>query len=131
MSRSKVVTQLHAMVDSRLFGRRPWLADRETCDAMFRKLHDMGLDEEVPGKPGTTRLTSFGKEQCLYLMMVFMGLFGECDMPWILEEYGLIDELECDEIFDRLEAGVDPEHVLLRIVRQAYLEFYNPTRLSH
>ena len=131
MNRSKVVTELHAMVHSRLFGNRPWLADREACDAMGRKLHDMGLDEVVPGEPGTTRATNFGMEQRLNLMMVFMGLFDEWDMLLILEDYGLIDELECDELFERMADGVDPEHVMLGIVRRAYLEFYNLTRLSH
>jgi len=47
------------------------------------------------------------------------------------QEYGLIDELERDNIYDKLEDGVDPERVLLRIVQRAYFDFYNPTRLSH
>ena len=61
--------------------------------------------------------------------MVFMGLMDELAMPWILENYGLIDDLECDKIYDQLEAGVDPEHVMLRIVRQAFLEFYNSSQI--
>jgi len=119
------------MIDSRLFGSRPWLADREACDAMKKRLHDMGLDEEVPVQPGTTRSTNFGMEQRLNLMMVFLGFFDEWDMLIILENYGLIDELESDQLFDRMVDGVDPERVLLHIVRRAYLDFYNPTRLSH
>ncbi len=117
------------MVHSRLFGRRPWLADREACDAMGRKLRDMGLDEQVLGWPGAARSTNFGKEQHLDLVMVFMGLWDACEVPIILEDYGLIDDLECDKIYDQLEAGVDPEHVMLRIVRQAYLEFYNSSQI--
>ncbi len=31
--RSKVLTQIHAIVDARLFSGRPWLADREACDS--------------------------------------------------------------------------------------------------
>ena len=131
MNKSKAITELHAMIDSRLFGSRPWLADREACDAMNKRLHDMGLDEEVPGEPGTTRSTNFGMEQRLNLMMVFLGLFDEWDMLIILKNYGLIDELERDQLFDRMVDGVDPERVLLRIVRRAYFDFYNPTRLSH
>ncbi len=118
------------MIHFRLFGSRPWLADREVYDAMSRKLHVMGLDEVVPGKPGSTRATNFGKEQHLELMMVFMGLFDELGMPLILEEYDLIDELECDQISDRLGDGADPENVMLGIVRRAFFEYYNPLRLS-
>ncbi len=98
---------------------------------MSRKLRDFGLDEQVPGQPGTTRSTDFGIEQRLDLMMVFMGLMDELAMPWILENYGLIDDLECDDILEQFEHGSDPEFVLLRIVRRAYFEFYNPTRLLH
>ena len=118
------------MVHSRLFGRRPWLADREACDAMGRKLRDMGLDEQVPGQPGATRSTNFGMEQHLDLMIVFMGLFDEWDLLLILEDYGLIDELERNELFERMADGADPEYVMRGIVRRAYFEYYNPTRLS-
>ena len=131
MNRPMVITELHAMVHSRLFSQRPWLADPEVCDAMFRKLHDLGLEEEVPGQPGTTCSTGLGTELYMQLMLVFMGLWDYCEIPMILENHGLIDELECENIYDELEAGVDPEHVLLRIVRRAYFEFYNPTRLLH
>ncbi len=93
MNRTMVITELHAMIDYRLFGCRPWLADREACAALHKKLHDMGLDEEVPVQPGTTRSTNFGMEQRLNLMMVFLGFFDEWDMLIILENYGLIDEL--------------------------------------
>ncbi len=131
MNRPMVITELHAMVHSRLFSRRPWLPDKEACCAMFRKLHDLGLEEEVPGQPGSTQETNLGTELSMPLMMVFMGLWGDWDMAMILEEYGLIDELERDNIYDKLEDGVDPERVLLRIVQRAYFDFYNPTRLSH
>ena len=119
------------MIDSRLFGHRPWRADREACDAMSRKLQNLGLDDVVPGEPGSTRSTNFGIEQRLNLMKVFLGLFNEWDMLTILENYGLIDEREYDKLFDRMVDGVDPERVLLRIVRRAYFDFYNPTRLRH
>lgn len=131
MNRPMVITELHAMVHSRLFSRRPWLPDQEAIGAMNRKLHDLGLKEEVPGQPGTTCSTSLGTELSMQLMLVFMGLCDYCEIPMILENHGLIDKLECENIYDKLEDGVDPEHVLLRIVRRAYFEFYNPTRLSH
>ena len=129
MDKDEVITELHAMVHSRLFGRRPWLADREACDAIRRKLHDLGLEEEVPGQPGSTQETNLGKELLTELMMVFMGLWDECDIPMILEGHGLIDKLELDQIYDKFEAGVDPEHVMLPIVRQAYLKLFNAPQI--
>ena len=77
MNRPMVITELHAMVHSRLFSRRPWLPDQEACCAMFRKLHDLGLDEEVPGQPGSTQATNLGTELSMHLMMVFMGLWDD------------------------------------------------------
>ena len=62
------------------------------------------------------------------LMLVFIGLLGESEIPIILEEYGLIDELDCDEIYEKFGDGVDPERVLLTITRRAYFEFFNSSK---
>jgi len=117
------------MIDARLFGRRPWYADSETCNAINRKLDDIGLQERVPGDNNTRTSTSLGGELNLDLVMVFIGLWFEWDMLWILEEHGLIDEIEGDLISEKLEAGHDPERVILPFVRRAYFDFYNPSRL--
>lgn len=47
---------------ARLFGRQSWLADRETCSALHRKLIQMGLVEVVCVEPQTWRSSPLGKE---------------------------------------------------------------------
>jgi len=36
MNKAKIISELENMVVARLFGRQPWLADRETCAAIIR-----------------------------------------------------------------------------------------------
>ena len=38
MNKAKIISELENMVAARLFGRQPWLADRETYSAVKRKL---------------------------------------------------------------------------------------------
>ena len=129
MNRSKVLMELHAMIDARLFDVHSWRGSKETNDATNRKLQRMGLEERVPGKIDSTRATAFGKEQNIDLIMVFIGLWAEWDMAVTLEKFGLINEQEYERILDQLEAGDDPERVMLFFARRAYFEFYNPSRL--
>jgi hypothetical protein len=42
MNKAKIIFELENMVVARLFGRQPWLADRETYSAVKRKLIQMG-----------------------------------------------------------------------------------------
>ncbi len=128
MNRSKILTQIHAIVDARLFSGRPWPADREACDALRRTFVQMGLDEQVPGDTKTSRTTALGREHQLDLIRVFTGLWEECEMASILEEHGLIDQSECEFIYDQLEADPDTEGVTLPFVRRAYFEYYNPSK---
>ncbi len=128
MNRSKVLTQIHAIIDARLFSGRPWPADREACDALRRTFVQMGLDEQVPGDTKTSRTTALGREHQLDLIMVFTGLWEEWEMASILEEHGLIDQSECEFIYDQLEADPDSEGVTLPFVRRAYFEYYNPSK---
>jgi hypothetical protein len=128
MSRSEIVAELEAMAFARLFGSRPWLTDWESRVALERKLEQMGLQEPVPGTSDTTRSTPLGRELHLDLLMVFIGLWDECEIPGILEDHGFIDDLEVEYMFDLLEAGRDPEIVLKKYVREAYLK-YKKTQL--
>lgn len=129
MDKRAAIQDLHEMMVTRLFGGRPWLADREACDALSRKLGELGLQERVPGDILSTRSTALGKELQLDLVMVFIGLWDELEMPMILEDYGLIDAFDVSRIYDLLEMCSDPEHVLRPIVRKAYGEHYNPSGL--
>ncbi len=126
--RSKVLTQIHAIVDARLFSGRPWLPDREACDALRRTFVQLGLDEQVPGDTESWLTTALGREHHFDLIMVFTGLWCEWDMPFILQNYGLINESERDFIWAQLGAGTDPEDVMLPVVRKAYFEYYNPPK---
>ena len=128
--RAELLRELDALVNARLFGPRPWLADRESGAALSRKLEKLGLQlRVVEGDFEMWRTTALGKEQHLDLLMVFAGMWDEWEMPDILEEYGLIDEANSEAIFDGLGAGADPESVLLTCVRKAYADFYNPSGL--
>jgi hypothetical protein len=122
-----VIQDLHWMMCDRLFGDRPWLADRESCEALNKKLDEFGLQERVPGTIDTLRLTTLGKELKMDLVMVFIGLMYEGDMVIILEDHGLIDEFDASRIYDLLETCSDAEHLLRPIVQKAFHEHFNPS----
>jgi hypothetical protein len=63
----------------------------------------MRLEENVPGRNDTSRSTPLGKELNVDLLMVFMGLWCEWEIPHWLEEYALIDESQSAAMYD----GVD------------------------
>ena len=129
MDKRTVIQDLHAMIVTRLFGGRPWLADREACDALRKKLDELGLQESVPGDDRARRNTALGNELQLDLVMVFIGLWVEWEMPMILEDHGLIDEIDTSRLFDLLETCSDPEYLLRPIVRKAYRDHYHPSAL--
>jgi hypothetical protein len=91
------------------------------------KLFELGLQEHLPGDPATTRNTPLGDECDLQLLMVFMGRFDEWDMLFILQDRGLIDEFERDDLMARLDSGADPETTLMKRMRRAYYDYYNRT----
>jgi hypothetical protein len=63
------------------------------------------------------------------LLMVFLGLWDEWEISGILEDHGLIDDLEAQHMQDLLQAGRDPEIALKEYVREAYLKYYKTTKL--
>lgn len=74
------------------------------------------------------------------MVMVFIGLWDILEMPRVLETYGLINEHETDEIFDRLctvsaddADNGDPEAaaILRPVVRRAFQVHYNPSGLRN
>ena len=56
--------------------------------------------------------------------MVFLGTWAEGEVPGILEDYGLIDEIDSEELYDLMSVGVDPGRLLLPVVRAAYSEHH-------
>jgi hypothetical protein len=129
MSRSEILAEVEAMIFARLFGSGPWLADRESAVVLSRRLEQLGLEERVPDTSDTWRNTPLGRELHFDLLMVFVGLWDEWDMVSILEGHGFIDDLEVEHIQNLLQAGRDPEIVLKKHVREAYLKYYRTTKL--
>ena len=128
MNKAKIIAELENMVVTRLFGRQPWLADPETCDAVRRKLMQMGLVEQVGDEPLTQvgdepltwQITPLGKELDVDLFEVFMGIKWKCDVPIILAEHGLLNESEFDAILECMsEANAD----LSGYVKRAYFVY--------
>jgi hypothetical protein len=129
MIRSKILAEVEAILHARLFGNGPWLIDRETGLALRRRLEQMGLEERVLGTSDTWRNTPLGSELHLNLIKVFMGLWDEWEIPMILEDHGLIDDLEAEHMLDLLGAGGDPEVALKENVREAYVKYQKTTKL--
>jgi hypothetical protein len=120
MNKAEIVAELEATAWHRLFNCRHWLADRETVWAVHQKLIEMGLVEQISSD--TWRNTPLGKELDINLFQVFMGLFDVWEVPYILEDHRLLDELESDSICTRTARKADPEFVLAGVVRRAYLD---------
>jgi hypothetical protein len=130
MNKTQIIAELENMVVTRLFSSRPWLADRETCSAVVRKLVQMGLWEVVCIEPQTWRITSLGKELDVELFLVFMGFVDEGEVPMILENYRLIDEAEADAMYARMDKG-NAESVLIGYVKRAYLDYRKAAKFLH
>ena len=130
MNKAKIISELENMVVARLFGRQPWLADRETCCAVNRKLKQMGLWEVVCGEPETWRFSPLGKELDVLLFLVFMGFINAWDVPIILVHYRLIDESEVDAIWERMSEA-NAESVLRGYVKRAYFHYRKVPKVLH
>ena len=130
MNKAKIIAELENMVVARLFGRQPWLADRETCSAVNRKLIQMGLVEVVCVEPETWRTSPLGKELDVELFEVFMGLWDAWEVPIILERYRLIDQPEADVIYARMDKA-DAESILSGYVKRAYFDYRKAAKFLH
>ena len=130
MNKAHIIMELENMVAARLFGRQPWLADRETFSAVNRKLIQMGLVEVVCVEPLTWRISPLGKELDVELFQVFMGHWSEWEVPMILEEYHLLDEAEAEALYERMDKA-DAETVLSGHVRRAYFDYGKATKFLH
>lgn len=137
MDKRTVIQELNLMIDYRLFGNSPYLVDRESGDALGKKLDEMGLRDS---DDNTSRSTVLGLEMQMDLISVFLGLHWEFEVPGILERYGLIDEYEIDKILDKFEKmqtaarenedlSNDYGRVLRPVVQKAYRDHYQPSRL--
>ncbi len=124
MDNATVLQQLDAMINKRLFGSGTWLADTEASVALIQGLSDLGLIEHLPDE--SFKVTPLGRRLELDLVMVFIGVLWEGHVPYVLEEYELIDEVEASIIHDRFWSGETSESLLLPVVKKAYFHHLNP-----
>ena len=130
MTKSEVIKELQLLVHERLFGPYPWRSDRETIDALKRRLEQLGLEARVPGDPASWQATPLGVELHLDLMTVFMGLLVTYEMPMVLAEHDLIDGTTAENLQDRLyDPRYDSDPVLLPLVRECYCRYFSRSGL--
>jgi hypothetical protein len=123
VNKASIICELHEITDHFLLGAGTWPADGESLPALFRIFRSLGLDEDVPDSPGTSRSTALGKELNLDLLMVFVGAWDIWEIPGILKEYGYIGESQAEELWN--DRPIQMEKKLRWYVFQAYIHFCN------
>jgi hypothetical protein len=126
MNKAEIIAELEKMVASRLFSGHPWLPDKEIISAYDRKLRQMGLIEQVRTEPPTWQCTPLGKELGVKLFEVFMGLWSEWEVPFILKEYDLLNESELRVILTCMTEA-NAERLLSGYVKGAYFDYRETT----
>jgi hypothetical protein len=127
MNKAAVICKLHEIADYYLLEEGVWPINQEFLQTFFKTVRELGLDEDVPEMPGTTRSTAIGKELNLDLLMVFVGAWDFWDIPHILEENGYVEESEADELYNGPPLGA--ERKLRCYVLRSYLKFCNRSSL--
>ena len=129
MDKAAIICKLHEITDHYLLGAGTWPADREFLPTFFKTVRELGLDEDVPDSRGSTRSTALGKELNLDLLMAFVGAWDIWEIPYILEEYGYLEESEAEEFCTG--PLTEAERKLRWYVLRAYLNFCNRSHLSN
>src|SRR5258707_5282122 len=106
MNRVTIICKLHEIADHYLLGSGSWPAHRKFLPACRNTVRELGLKEDVPEMPGTTRFTALGKELNLDLFMAFVGAWDLWEIPFILKENGYLEESEADELYNGLDIAV-------------------------
>src|SRR4029077_13497685 len=126
LSRTEILTTVDTIASKRLFVDRSWLVDREKSIDLDRTLEKLGLIEFLPDGV-TMRNTKLGNELDIDLQQLFMGQWEPWEAPWVLEERQLLDESECEALFDLMEAD-EYEAELRARVQQAYRDYHKVMR---
>jgi hypothetical protein len=129
MDKVAIICKLHEIVDHYLLGSGTWPAHWDLLPAFRKTIRDLGLDEEVPDSPGTTRSTPLGKELKLDLMMAFVGAWDLSEIPYVLVEHGYIEEIQAEELWT--DSLVDFERKLRWLVLRAYYDFCNRSKWAN
>ena len=106
MNKAAVICKLHEIADYYLLEEGVWPINQEFLQTFFKTVRELGLDEDVPEMPGTTRFTALGKELNLDLFMAFVGAWDLWEIPFILKENGYLEESEADELYNGLDIAV-------------------------
>jgi hypothetical protein len=53
MDKAAIICKLHEITDHYLLGVGSWPTDREPLATFWKTLRDVGLEEDVPGRPGS------------------------------------------------------------------------------
>jgi hypothetical protein len=138
MNRRDTIIELHKIIDTRLFDDCPWYSYRESTHALHKKLDELGLQQPWGADPLARMSTELGNELNLGLVLVFLGVWDIWNVPYKLEQYGLLDEDEFDPIFEKM-CRVSPDDwkfgcpemgaILRPVVQRAYWDFYHPNCL--
>lgn len=130
MTKDEVLSGLHALIDTRVFGDQ-WLITWETGAAVTAKITELGLDSTPLNRSA---------EIDMELMMMFVGCWHQWEAVNILEEYGFINQEEYDYLADRIAKneedenrepdchGSDLDAAFMPFVRRAYFQYFNPSR---
>jgi hypothetical protein len=127
LSRAEILTTVDTIASNRLFVDPTWLVDPETSIALTRTLEKLGLIELLPDRV-TMKYTNLGKELNIDLQQLFMGQWEPWEAPWVLEEHKLLDETECEALFDLMETD-EYEAELRAHVQQAYRDYHRVMRV--
>ena len=116
---------LDELVRARLFNSAAsWPMDPSEIANIDRTFEILGLVERVSGDLDCWRNTPLGNAINLDLLMVFLGIWDEYEVPQVLRDNGLIDEWEYEHLWVLLGGGCD--YATLRpAVRRAYSRAMN------
>jgi hypothetical protein len=127
MNKAMIIGKLLEVTDFQLLGDGTWPASREVVGSFEKILRDLGLEEDLPGSPGSSRSTALGLELNVRLMMAFAGVYDVWDIPSILQENSYLDDEEVVAVWEAASED-EGERLVHRYVLRAYLEFCNRSR---
>jgi hypothetical protein len=132
LEKNAVINALHRMMDYRLFESPDWITSRETYPILNKALYEMGVWESDRNDPKALLNTPLGNELEMDLLTAFLGMHYWPEVPMILQIYGLISSEKEAAIYRKWPDDRPGWEKLLRpIVKQAYLDFFNPKKALH
>jgi hypothetical protein len=125
MDKLQIVRRLHEMADFCLFGPGIWPPDQTFLKFFNATVTHVGLEVDVPGRPGHTRCSTLGRELKLDLFMAFTGVYSPLDVAVHLKMEGYLDDSETEAIFAFTGSDAETARLIYRYTLRAYLKFCN------